>query len=193
MLRLLPAMASCRNFAHKNQLPKLNQHIFNFCANNFTVCSDILSNVGDALKPYVSVHCSMLVLLMRSEPMANLSEILRRSCEHQSGVGNSFQPAIDASRMFLTNCVIAPSAEMRNDMFRWPIYTTIKPNSDKGYGRNQTTAETSPWSSLKFLACEHTRNSSVVVGLAIAGGGMKLGLWRRLRKSAINFIIRQIF
>jgi hypothetical protein len=38
----------------------------------------------------------------------------------------------------------------------------------------------------------HTRNSSVV-GLAIAGVGMKLGLWRRLRKSAINFVIQQIF
>ena len=29
------------------------------------------------------------------------------------GVGNSFQPAIDASREALTNCVIAPSAKMR--------------------------------------------------------------------------------
>jgi hypothetical protein len=81
---------------------------------------------------------------------------------------------------------------MKCPSFRWPIYSTIKPNSDKGYGRNQTTAETSPWSSLKFLACEHTRNSSVV-GLAIAGVGLKLGLWRRLRKSAINFVIQQIF
>jgi hypothetical protein len=81
---------------------------------------------------------------------------------------------------------------MRCVDYRWRIYTTIEPNSDKGYGRNQITAETSPWSSLKFLACEHTRNSSVV-GLAIAGVGMKLGLWRRLRKLAINFIIRQIF
>jgi hypothetical protein len=81
---------------------------------------------------------------------------------------------------------------MKSSGFRWPIYSTIKPNPDKGYGRNQTTAETSPWSSLKFLACEHTRNSGVV-GLAIAGVGMKLGLWRRLRKSAINFVIQQIF
>ncbi len=86
--------------------------------------------------------------------MANLAEILRHSCEYQSGVGNSFQPAIDASRFFLTDCVIAPSANMECAGFRWPIYTTIKPNSDKGYGRNQTTAETSPSSSLKFLACE---------------------------------------
>ncbi len=129
---------------------------------------------------------------MRSVPTANLAEILRRSCEYQRGVGNSFQPAIDASRMFLTNCVIAPSAKMKTGLFRCPIYSTIKPNSDKGYGRNQTTAETSPWSSIKFLACEHTRNSSVV-GLAIAGVGMKLGLWRRLRKLAINFIIQQKF
>ncbi len=80
----------------------------------------------------------------------------------------------------------------RSVVFRWPIYSTIKPNSDKGYGRNQTTAETSPWSSLKFLACEHTRNSSTE-RLEIAGVGMKLSLWRRLRKSAINFIIQQIF
>ena len=29
------------------------------------------------------------------------------------GFGNSFQPAIDASRETLTNCVIAPSAKMR--------------------------------------------------------------------------------
>ncbi len=135
---------------------------------------------------------SKLILIMRSEPMANLAEILRRSCEYQRGVGNSFQPAIDASRIFLTNCVIAPSAKMERAVFRWVIYSTIKPNSDKGYGRNQTTAETSPWSLLKFLACEHTRNSSIV-GLAIAGVGMKSGLWRRLRKSAINFIIQQIF
>jgi hypothetical protein len=29
---------------------------------------------------------------------------------------------------------------MERAVFRWPIYSTIKPNSDKGYGRNQTTA-----------------------------------------------------
>ncbi len=124
--------------------------------------------------------------------MADLAEILRRSCEHQRGVGNSFQPAFDASRIFLTICVIAPSAKMKASVFRWYIYSTIKLNSDKGYGRNQTTAETSPWSSLKFLACEHSRNSSIV-GLAIAGVGMKSGLWRTLPKSAINFIIQLIF
>jgi hypothetical protein len=44
--------------------------------------------------------------------MADLPEILRCSCEHQRGVGNSFQPAIDASRIHLTNCVIAPSAKI---------------------------------------------------------------------------------
>ncbi len=159
---------------------------------NFTFRSNILRNVGDAPTPTVNTPSSRLVLIMRSEPMANLEEILRRSCEFQRGVGNCFQPAIDASRFFLTNCIIDPSAKMKCPSFRWPIYSTIKPNSDKGYGRNQTTAETSPWSSLKFLACEHTRNSSVV-GLAIAGVGLKLGLWRRLRKSAINFVIQQIF
>jgi hypothetical protein len=31
---------------------------------------------------------------------------------------------------------------MRRGGFRWRIYSTINPNSEKGYGRNQTTAET---------------------------------------------------
>jgi len=123
------------------------------------------------------------------EPYRNSQALLRVP---EGGWKYSFQPAIDASRIFLTNCVIAPSAKIERAVFRWPIYSTAKPNSDKGYGRNQTTAETSPWSLLKFLACEHTRNFSIV-GLAIAGLGMKSGLWRRLRKSAINFIIQQIF
>ena len=34
----------------------------------------------------------------RLEPRANLSEILGRPRGHRRGVGNSFQPAIDASR-----------------------------------------------------------------------------------------------
>ncbi len=55
--------------------------------------------------------------------MADLPEILWRSCEHQRGVGNSFQPAIDASRIHLTNCVIAPSAKMKSDGERWLFYT----------------------------------------------------------------------
>ncbi len=99
-------------------------------------------NFGDVPTPSANAPSSKLVFIMRSEPMANLAEILRCSCEYQRGVGNSFQPAIDASRMFLINCVIAPSAKMRRGGFRWRIYSTINPNSEKGYGRNQTTAET---------------------------------------------------
>jgi hypothetical protein len=50
---------------------------------------------------------------VRSKPNGDLPEILGHSCEHRRGVGNSFQPAIDASRFHLINCVIAPSAKMK--------------------------------------------------------------------------------
>ncbi len=121
--------------------------------------------------------------------MANLAEILRRSRECQGGLEIVFNQQL--TRLGYSSLTAYCPKRLRV-VIRWPIYSTIKPNTDKGYGRNQTTAETSPWSSVKFLACEHTRNSRIV-GLAIGGVGMKSGLWRRLRKSPINLIIEQIF
>ena len=42
--------------------------------------------------------------------------------EPRRGVGNSFQPAIDASREALTNCVIAPSAKIEEICAEAPRY-----------------------------------------------------------------------
>ena len=42
--------------------------------------------------------------------------------EPRRGVGNSFQPAIDASREALTDYVIAPSAKMKITMKALAIY-----------------------------------------------------------------------
>jgi hypothetical protein len=60
----------------------------------------------------LKVAIYVLGLIVRSDALPDLAEILGRPCGHRRGVGNSFQPAIDASRFHLINCVIAPSAKM---------------------------------------------------------------------------------
>jgi hypothetical protein len=56
--------------------------------------------------------------------MLDLAEILRHSCEHRRGAGNSSQPAINASQFHLTNYVTAPSAEMKNTVHLGDFYTS---------------------------------------------------------------------
>ena len=53
----------------------------------------------------------VLGLIVRSDALPDLPEILGRPRGHRRGVGNSFKPAIDVSRFHLINCVIAPSAK----------------------------------------------------------------------------------
>ncbi len=45
-----------------------------------------MRNVGEAPTPSMNAPCSKLALIMRSEPMANLAEILRHSCEYRGGL-----------------------------------------------------------------------------------------------------------
>jgi hypothetical protein len=63
---------------------------------------------------FFEVQIQFKIPVVRSEPRADLAEILGRPCGHRRGVGNSFQPAIDAPRCHLIDCVIAPSAKMQN-------------------------------------------------------------------------------
>jgi hypothetical protein len=60
----------------------------------------------------LKVAVYVLGFIVRSDVLPDLPEILGRPCGHRRGVGNSFQPAIDASRFHLIICVIAPSAKM---------------------------------------------------------------------------------
>jgi len=66
-----------------------------------------------------------VLCVVRSRPTPDLPEILGRPCGHRRGVGNSFQPAIDASRVCLTNCVIAPSAKMPSSFPPPPECTSL--------------------------------------------------------------------
>jgi hypothetical protein len=105
---------------------KLKREEFSVChalANSAVPCNNITilihlilqfpirhsDNFPDLL---LKVAIYVLGLIVRSDALPDLPEILGRPRGHRMGVGNSFQPAIDASRFHLINCVIAPSAKM---------------------------------------------------------------------------------
>jgi len=49
---------------------------------------------------------------MRSKPVVNLEKFLKLICKHPRGIRNNFQPVSDASHIYLTNCIIAPSTKL---------------------------------------------------------------------------------